>query len=136
MPKVEVAGKPLIATLPALPPKVIQPPLDDNVVPLFTAIPPVVAPAELAHKVMSPPLVVKLAPAVTLPVALSKMPLPVAVLVRLLLTVISLPYTVIGPFAVMPVVEIDGKAIGGGKPGPIVARLREIYLDEMRKAAL
>lgn len=37
---------------------------------------------------------------------------------------------------VMPVVEIDGKAIGGGKPGPIVARLREIYLDEMRKAAL
>ncbi|MDZ4135404.1 MAG: D-amino-acid transaminase, partial [Paracoccaceae bacterium] len=31
---------------------------------------------------------------------------------------------------VMPVVEIDGVAIGSGKPGPIAARLREIYLDE------
>ena len=37
---------------------------------------------------------------------------------------------------VMPVVEIDGAAIGSGKPGQIVARLREIYLDEMRKAAI
>ncbi|KFI34023.1 D-amino acid aminotransferase [Haematobacter missouriensis] len=37
---------------------------------------------------------------------------------------------------VMPVVEIDGAVIGGGKPGPVAARLREIYLDEMRKAAL
>ncbi len=37
---------------------------------------------------------------------------------------------------VMPVVEIDGVALGGGKPGPVVARLREIYLDEMRKAAI
>ena len=37
---------------------------------------------------------------------------------------------------VMPVVEIDGAAIGAGKPGQIVARLREIYLDEMRKAAI
>ena len=37
---------------------------------------------------------------------------------------------------VMPVVEIDGKAIGAGKPGPIAIRLREIYLDEMRKAAI
>jgi D-alanine transaminase len=37
---------------------------------------------------------------------------------------------------VMPVVEIDGAAIGTGKPGQVVARLREIYLDEMRKAAL
>lgn len=37
---------------------------------------------------------------------------------------------------VMPVVEIDGKAIGTGKPGPVATRLREIYLDEMRKAAL
>ena len=37
---------------------------------------------------------------------------------------------------VMPVVEIDGAAIGTGKPGNIVARLREIYLDEMRKAAI
>ena len=37
---------------------------------------------------------------------------------------------------VMPVVEVDGKALGAGKPGPITARLREIYLDEMRKAAI
>lgn len=37
---------------------------------------------------------------------------------------------------VMPVVEIDGNAIGTGNPGPVAARLREIYLDEMRKAAI
>ena len=37
---------------------------------------------------------------------------------------------------VMPVVEIDGKTVGTGKPGPIAIRLREIYLDEMRKAAI
>ncbi|MDQ2066377.1 D-amino-acid transaminase [Xinfangfangia sp. CPCC 101601] len=37
---------------------------------------------------------------------------------------------------VMPVVEIDGAKIGAGTPGPIVARLREIYLEEMLKAAL
>ena len=37
---------------------------------------------------------------------------------------------------VMPVVEIDGKALGLGKPGPVAARLREIYLDEMRKTAV
>jgi len=36
---------------------------------------------------------------------------------------------------VMPVVQIDGVALGGGKPGPITTRLREIYLDEMRKTA-
>ncbi|MCB1406308.1 MAG: D-amino-acid transaminase [Rhodobacteraceae bacterium] len=37
---------------------------------------------------------------------------------------------------VMPVVEIDGVALGGGKPGPVAVRLREIYLDEVRKAAI
>jgi D-alanine transaminase len=37
---------------------------------------------------------------------------------------------------VMPVVEVDGKAVGTGKPGAVVARLREIYLDEMRRAAI
>jgi len=37
---------------------------------------------------------------------------------------------------VMPVVEIDGQAVGGGTPGPIATRLREIYLDESRKAAI
>ena len=37
---------------------------------------------------------------------------------------------------VMPVVEIDGVALGDGKPGKVAARMREIYLDEMRKAAI
>ncbi len=37
---------------------------------------------------------------------------------------------------VMPVVEIDGVALGEGTPGPIAKRLREIYLDESRKAAI
>ena len=37
---------------------------------------------------------------------------------------------------VMPVVEIDGASIGTGTPGPIAARLREIYLDESRKVAI
>ncbi|MBV2358836.1 D-amino-acid transaminase [Thalassococcus sp. CAU 1522] len=37
---------------------------------------------------------------------------------------------------VMPVVEIDGVALGDGTPGKRVARLREIYLDESRKAAV
>ncbi|MEO1537839.1 MAG: D-amino-acid transaminase [Pseudomonadota bacterium] len=37
---------------------------------------------------------------------------------------------------VMPVVEIDGQAIGTGVPGPIAARLREIYLEESMKAAI
>lgn len=37
---------------------------------------------------------------------------------------------------VMPVVEIDGVAIGTGKPGAVTTRLREIYLDEMRKVAI
>ncbi len=37
---------------------------------------------------------------------------------------------------VMPVVEIDGVALGGGVPGHVAARLREIYLDESLKAAV
>lgn len=37
---------------------------------------------------------------------------------------------------VMPVVEIDGVQLGDGTPGDRVARLREIYLEEMRKAAV
>ncbi|MGR3796038.1 D-amino-acid transaminase [Vannielia sp. SX4] len=37
---------------------------------------------------------------------------------------------------VMPVVEIDGAKLGGGTPGPVATRLREIYIDEMRKAAV
>jgi len=37
---------------------------------------------------------------------------------------------------VMPVVEVDGVAVGTGAPGPVAARLREIYLEESRKAAV
>ena len=37
---------------------------------------------------------------------------------------------------VMPVVEIDGVALGDGTPGKVAPRLREIYLDESRKAAI
>lgn len=37
---------------------------------------------------------------------------------------------------VMPVVEIDGTALGDGTPGSVSTRLREIYLDESRKAAI
>lgn len=37
---------------------------------------------------------------------------------------------------VMPVVEIDGATLGDGTPGHVATRLREIYLDEMRKAAI
>ena len=37
---------------------------------------------------------------------------------------------------VMPVVEIDGVAIGTGKPGAVAARLREIYLEESRKTGI
>ena len=37
---------------------------------------------------------------------------------------------------VMPVVEIDGVALGDGVPGAVAARLREIYLEESLKTAI
>jgi len=37
---------------------------------------------------------------------------------------------------VMPVVEVDGETVGAGTPGAVTARMREIYLDEMKKAAI
>jgi D-alanine transaminase len=37
---------------------------------------------------------------------------------------------------VMPVVEIDGAKVGNGMPGKVATRLREIYIEEMRKAAI
>ena len=37
---------------------------------------------------------------------------------------------------VMPVVEIDGVALGEGVPGRVAPRLREIYLEESLKAAV
>ncbi|MEM9795971.1 MAG: D-amino-acid transaminase [Pseudomonadota bacterium] len=37
---------------------------------------------------------------------------------------------------VTPVVQIDGQSVGGGTPGRVARRLREIYLDESRRAAV
>ncbi|SIS64514.1 D-amino-acid transaminase [Phaeovulum vinaykumarii] len=37
---------------------------------------------------------------------------------------------------VMPVVEIDGAAVGTGAPGSVATRLREIYLEESLKQAI
>lgn len=37
---------------------------------------------------------------------------------------------------VMPVVSVDGVALGDGAPGPVARRLREIYIDESRKSAI
>jgi len=37
---------------------------------------------------------------------------------------------------VMPVVSVDGASLGDGTPGPVTRRLREIYLDEMRRTAI
>ena len=37
---------------------------------------------------------------------------------------------------VTPVVELDGAPVGDGRPGPVARRLRAVYLDEMRKAAI
>ncbi len=37
---------------------------------------------------------------------------------------------------VMPVVEVDGAMIGDGLVGPVATRLRRIYLDESREAAI
>ncbi len=37
---------------------------------------------------------------------------------------------------VMPVVQIDDKALGDGNPGRVALRLREIYLDESLKTAV
>lgn len=37
---------------------------------------------------------------------------------------------------VSPVVEIDGKALGDGQPGPVARRLRQVYIEESLKAAI
>ena len=37
---------------------------------------------------------------------------------------------------VQPVISIDGKTIGEGKPGPMATRLREIYIDFARATAV
>jgi D-alanine transaminase len=37
---------------------------------------------------------------------------------------------------VTPVVSINGIGLGDGTPGPVARRLREVYLEESRKAAI
>jgi len=37
---------------------------------------------------------------------------------------------------VMPVIEIDGKTIGAGKPGPVTKKLRELYIEAALKDAI
>jgi D-alanine transaminase len=44
-------------------------------------------------------------------------------------------YTAASAF-LMPVVAIDGAKVGDGKPGPITAKLRDLYLDQARALAV
>ncbi len=44
-------------------------------------------------------------------------------------------FTTSATLFVQPVVSIDGKPIGNGKPGPMTERLREIYVDFARATA-
>ena len=37
---------------------------------------------------------------------------------------------------VLPVVEIDGVAVGSGAVGPVTTRMRELYVDAMRASAI
>ena len=37
---------------------------------------------------------------------------------------------------VLPIVEIDGVAIGDGRPGPVAARFRALYIEEALKSSV
>ncbi len=37
---------------------------------------------------------------------------------------------------VLPVIAVDGKPVGDGKPGPVAARLRRLYIEQARASAL
>jgi D-alanine transaminase len=37
---------------------------------------------------------------------------------------------------VVPVIEIDGEAIGEGRPGLVASKLRSIYIERMRESAI
>ncbi len=37
---------------------------------------------------------------------------------------------------VLPIVSIDGKAVGDGKAGPVAKRLRRLYIEEARRTAV
>jgi D-alanine transaminase len=34
---------------------------------------------------------------------------------------------------VMPIVEIDGKRVGGGQPGPVTRKLRDLFMEEAQR---
>jgi len=37
---------------------------------------------------------------------------------------------------VLPVIAVDGKPVGGGRPGPVAARLRSLYIEQAKATAL
>jgi D-alanine transaminase len=37
---------------------------------------------------------------------------------------------------VLPVISVDGKPVGGGKPGPVAKRLRRLYIDRAKATAI
>ena len=37
---------------------------------------------------------------------------------------------------VLPVVSVDGKPVGGGKPGPVATRLRRLYIEQAKASAI
>jgi D-alanine transaminase len=37
---------------------------------------------------------------------------------------------------VLPVVTVDGKPVGEGRPGPVAARLRRLYIEQARSTAI
>ncbi len=45
-------------------------------------------------------------------------------------------FTTAATIFVMPVIEIDGKQVGDGQPGPVAMKLREIYIEESLKNAV
>lgn len=45
-------------------------------------------------------------------------------------------FTTAATIFVMPVIEIDGKQIGDGQPGPVAMKLRETYIEESLKNAV
>ena len=45
-------------------------------------------------------------------------------------------FTTAATIFVMPVIEIDGKKVGDGTPGPVARKLREIYIEESLKTAI
>jgi len=37
---------------------------------------------------------------------------------------------------VLPVVSVDGRPIGAGKPGPVATRLRRLYIEQAKATAI